>query len=124
MIRSTTGAPKSIAGILCVLVFSWAGHQAHAQMQWWPTEVGGHAGAWLAEGDMQDAVDGSPGVHAAWMTKATNGWAAFGGIEHQGFVGMPDCIGLRMATQAGWADWQTSRGLVISRWRTTRGVQL
>ena len=64
--------------------------QAKAQMHWWPTEVSGTSGVWLAEGDMRDAVDGTAfGAYAGWMTRATNGWAAFfGGIEHGGFVGM------------------------------------
>ncbi len=64
--------------------------QAEAQMQWWPTEVRTSSGVWLAEGDMRDAVDGTAfGGYAAWMTRASNGWAAFfGGVEHGGFVGM------------------------------------
>ena len=60
-----------------------------SQMQWWPTEVWGSAGVWIAEGPTRDLVEGPGfGVHAAWMTRATNGWGAFfQGIEHGGFVG-------------------------------------
>lgn len=77
-----------------------------AQMQWWPTEVQGTAGAWVAEGPTRDLVE-SPalGVYAAWMTRATNGWgAAFDGIEHGGFVGFhrigASAYGSQI--QAGW----------------------
>ena len=61
-----------------------------AQMQWWPTEVSATSGVWLAEGDMRDVVEAPAfGGYAGWMTRATNGWAAFfGGVEHGGFVGV------------------------------------
>ena len=124
MMRTTTSTTKFIAAILFLVLFPWAGHHAHAQMQWWPTEVGGHAGAWLAEGDMQEAVDGvAAGVHAAWMTKATNGWAAFfGGIEHGGFVGMHR-IG---ASAYGWqpqAGWTLRTGQTrLVGWSFSTGV--
>lgn len=63
---------------------------ATGQMHWWPTEVSTTTGIWLAEGESQDQVDGvALGGQVAWMTRATNGWAAFfRGIEHGGFIGM------------------------------------
>ena len=51
---------------------------ARAQVQWWPTEVALTTGRWVAEEGMQGQVDGMAlGAQVAWMTRATNGWAAF-----------------------------------------------
>ena len=79
---------------------------ARAQVQWWPTEVALTTGRWVAEEGMQGQVDGMAlGAQVAWMTRATNGWAAFfNGVEHGGFVGIhrigASAYGLQ--GQAGW----------------------
>lgn len=75
--------------VMLMLVLAGFG-SAHAQVQWWPTEVSATSGIWVAEGDMREVVESpSFGAYAGWMTRATNGWAAFfGGVEHGGFVGM------------------------------------
>ena len=92
---------KHLALSCWFVLLSWVGtDSAQAQMQWWPTEVSATSGVWVAEGDMQDVVESAAfGAHVGWMTRATNGWAAFfGGVEHGGFVGMHR-IG---SSQYGW----------------------
>tara|TARA_B100000524_G_scaffold288837_1_gene163876 strand:- start:4570 stop:5673 length:1104 start_codon:yes stop_codon:yes gene_type:complete len=82
---------KQFACFLGVTLIALAGtDSAQAQMHWWPTEISATSGVWVAEGDMQDVVESAAfGAHVGWMTRATNGWAAFfGGVEHGGFVGM------------------------------------
>ena len=82
---------KQFVWSLVDMLFALAGvESAQAQMQWWPTEVSATSGVWVAEGDMQEVVESAAfGAHVGWMTRATNGWAAFfGGVEHGGFVGM------------------------------------
>ena len=77
--------------VLVVLTMSLCTVQeARAQVQWWPTEVALTTGRWVTEQDMQGQVDGMAlGAQVAWMTRATNGWAAFfNGVEHGGFVGI------------------------------------
>ena len=102
--------------VLVVLTMSLCTVQeARAQVQWWPTEVALTTGRWVTEQDMQGQVDGMAlGAQVAWMTRATNGWAAFfNGVEHGGFVGIhrigASAYGLQ--GQAGWTYAPTKPGL-------------
>jgi hypothetical protein len=97
---------------------------ARAQVQWWPTEVALTTGRWVAEEGMQGQVDGMAlGAQVAWMTRATNGWAAFfNGVEHGGFVGLhrigASAYGLQ--GQAGWTL-RTNQTRLVG-WSFTGGV--
>ena len=111
--------------VLVVLTMSLCTVQeARAQVQWWPTEVALTTGRWVTEQDMQGQVDGMAlGAQVAWMTRATNGWAAFfNGVEHGGFVGIhrigASAYGLQ--GQAGWTV-RTNQTRLVG-WSFTGGV--
>ncbi len=110
---------------LIVLTMSLcAVQEAQAQVQWWPTEVALTTGRWVTEQDMQGQVDGMAlGAQVAWMTRATNGWAAFfNGVEHGGFVGIhrigASAYGLQ--GQAGWTV-RTNQTRLVG-WSFTGGL--
>ena len=42
--------------VMLMLVLAGFG-SAHAQVQWWPTEVSATSGIWVAEGDMREGVE-------------------------------------------------------------------